>query len=83
MRRKSFSYRKCISKMGESTANNKQVATNCVDILQQACYNKPISGCVRMACNSLLATSVLQVECQNLLCLLKVVVYLRPKLYLL
>ena len=32
-----------------------------VDIFQQTCYSKPISGCVRVDCDSLLTTSLLEV----------------------
>ena len=32
-----------------------------VDILEQTCYKKPILRCVRMACDSLLTTSSLQI----------------------
>ena len=47
----------------EYTAKNTQVVTSlftsCDNLLQV--YNKPISGCVRMACAQLVTTSLLQV----------------------
>ena len=47
----------------EYTAKNTQVVTSlftsCDNLLQV--YNKPISGCVRMACGQLATTSLLQV----------------------
>ena len=49
------------------TSKNAQGESLSTEILQQTCYNKPISGWVRMACDSLLKTSLLQVDCQNLL----------------
>ena len=58
-------------------SNTQPNATSCnksVDILQQICYNKPISGCIRMACDSFLTIGccklsggLLQVDFQNLL----------------
>ena len=42
--------------------SNKRARCNkCVEIFSTKLINKPISGCVRMACDSLLTTSLLHV----------------------
>ena len=43
------------------TAKNAQVATSLLTTWNKLVVNKPISGCVRMACDSLFTTSLLQV----------------------
>ena len=43
------------------TARNAQVATSLLTTWNRLVINKPISGCVRMACDSLFTTSLFQV----------------------
>ena len=49
------------------TAKTRDSATSLLTSCNRFVINKPISGCVRMAYDSLLTTSLLQVDCQNLL----------------
>ena len=45
---------------GLGTHSQKRTRCNkSVELVTTTCYNKPISGCVRMACDSLLTTSLL------------------------
>ena len=43
------------------TAKSTKLTTKLVDILQQTCYQQIESGSVRIACDNLLTTSLLQV----------------------
>ena len=55
------------------TAKNAEVARRLLTSSNRLVINKPISECVRMACDSLLTTSVIVKTCYPLASLLQVV----------
>ena len=58
---------RCLGVGGGYTAKNAKLASSVLRSCNRLVINKPISGYVRMAFDILLTTSLLQVDCQNLL----------------